>query len=64
MPQAEARQSILGRRCKIGGDIPAVINGVLERQNGGLEYEVIWWEGRARHCEWVQPQEVTIEERV
>lgn len=52
---------LLGRRCLLGGDIPAVINGVLERVNGGLEFEVTWWESRARHCEWVSPSEVVIE---
>ena len=52
---------LLGAKVYIGGDIPAVVNGILTRVNGGLEYEVIWWDGRTRRCEWVSPLEVTLE---
>lgn len=48
----------------VGGDIPAHIVGNLIRQqaDGTLyvaELEVVWYDGRARQTDWVQPWEVT-----
>lgn len=58
--QAVDPRDILGGKCYIGGDIPAVINGVLFRVNGSTEYEIVWWDGRTRRCEWVMPQEIQL----
>ena len=50
-----------GEVVSIGGEgdepIKAIVTGVLVR--GDLvQYEVVWWNGRARSCEWVNACEV------
>ena len=48
----------LGSRVLIGGDIPGIVTGILQRLHGSSEIEVVWWDGRIRKCEWVNPQEL------
>jgi hypothetical protein len=39
--------------------IAAMVTAVTIRAAGQVVYEVVWWDGRSRHCEWVQPCEIT-----
>ncbi len=52
---------ILGRKCRINGGVPGMVSGILERVTGGLELEVIWWDGNTRRCEWLAAAEVTFD---
>lgn len=43
-----------------GGD--AIVGTTLSFRVSGsnhVEYEVVWWDGRSRHCEWMAADEIT-----
>jgi len=42
----------------VGGDVPATITAVCVRACG-VTYEVAWWSGTGRQCQWVEAHEVT-----
>ena len=54
---SEILHTFLGTCGKIGGDIPAELNAIIVRANGEMSFEVVWWDGRTRKCEWVTPSE-------
>ncbi len=47
----------MGASVLIVGDVPAIVHGFLQRLNGETSYELIWWDGRTRKCEWVTENE-------
>lgn len=50
-----------GDACWIG-EIECVVNQVCVRDGGpsgySVQYQVVWWSGRERRCEWVDEHEV------
>lgn len=51
-----------GDECFIGDAISATVNQVCVRNgNGGemgIQYQVAWWSGNDRKCEWLEEHEV------
>ena len=47
-----------GTQVVIAGEITATIHCVSIRQDTVVSYQVVWWNGRSRHEEWVWASEV------
>jgi hypothetical protein len=47
-----------GADVLISGEIPARVAAVSIRGEGGISYQVVWWDGRNRFEEWVNSFEV------
>lgn len=48
----------VGSQVTVGGH-EARVTGVTIRDGGNVRYEVVWWAGAVRYCEWVEACEVT-----
>lgn len=42
--------------------VPAVVAAVQIWEGGHITYNVVWWNGRERHAEWVEPCEIQTRE--
>lgn len=43
---------------QIGDKMTGIITGICIRSGYNVTYEVAWWDGRQRKCEWLQSHEV------
>jgi hypothetical protein len=48
----------VGAKIILNDDVAATVSGVCVRANEAVTYEVVYWSGSSRHCEWVQSFEV------
>jgi len=48
----------IGSKVKIGGSIPATILSAQIYAARNVRYEVVYWDGRKRMVEWLQPSEI------
>lgn len=47
-----------GRRVLLQGNLEGRVIQALIRENASIQYQVAWWDGRTRHCEWLEAFEV------
>lgn len=50
----------IGEEVTLHDDIKATVVGVMLHQGPRIEYEVAWWSGKSRHCEWVDSFEIQV----
>lgn len=43
----------------VAGDLPAVVSAVQIGTADAVRYLVVWWDGRIRREEWVDPSELS-----
>ena len=48
-----------GSRVRIAGDIEATVCRVSIAPGPHVTYEVAWWNGRTRQCQWLETHELT-----
>lgn len=46
----------VGAKVIVGTDITGTVTGIMLR--AGVTYEVVWWDGRTRRCEWLAECEI------
>lgn len=52
-----------GSAVSFGQGDDAIVGTTLSFRVSGsshVEYEVVWWDGRSRHCEWLAAEELTV----
>lgn len=50
----------IGAEVNIGGVI-AKITAATVREKEKVTYEVVWWDGPIRHCQWIEECEIRVE---
>lgn len=48
----------VGTKIKIGKNIEATINGAAIYGGNRVQYQVVYWDGNDRKCEWIEGFEV------
>lgn len=48
-----------GTRVTIGDDLPAMVSAVQIGANDAVRYLIVWWDGRVRREDWVDPSELS-----
>lgn len=49
----------IGSPVLIEEDVTGKITAICIRSDN-VQYEVVWWSGRSRYCEWLEPCEITM----
>ena len=47
----------IGSDVRVGGRTVKIIGAAI-REGGPKSYEVVWWDGASRKCEWIDPIEI------
>ncbi len=68
MLNATLQVTPIGTPVRFGGNdgdrIPGVVNAICVREGDHVTYEVVYWDGRTRKCEWMERRELIVEEKV
>lgn len=48
----------IGHPVRIASDIEGHVTGVCIKESSYVQYQVVWWQDRARHSEWLEEAEV------
>lgn len=49
----------IGCNVIIGGNMSAIVTGIMIRDRGHLMYECSWWDQRTHNCTWLEQIEVS-----
>ena len=57
-PKVDLQVFAVGTKVTLDSDIIGMVTGIAIYSDSRIQYQVAWWNGRSRSCEWLEACEV------